>query len=124
MNMSRMTKYGAVALLSLGTLGGTAALAQTQAPAPIPAAPQAAAGTANQATPPSLTQAIAAAEAHAGGKAVEVEWDREHGPGMVEVNVMNPDGTKSEMMVNTADGSVQVKAGDNDRDNHEDEDEG
>lgn len=124
MNTSRMSKLGMAALLSLGAMGGTvaAAVAQTQ---PAPVAPQSAGAPMQQmaGTPPSLTQAIAIAEAQTGGTAVEADWDDRKGT-MVEVETVKADGTKAEVVVNTADGSVKVQAlDDNDHENGEDEDE-
>ncbi len=114
MKISKMTALGSAALLSLGVLGGTVATADAQALT----------GAANQVPqtsmdPQALTEAISAAEAQTGGKAVEADWE-DGQAGMVEVELMKPDGTTVTAMVNSADGSVQLMA----NDDTEDEDQG
>lgn len=56
--------------------------------------------------PQSITQAIAAAETAAGGKAMEADW--EDMPAAYHVEVVKPDGTLVDVIV-AADGTTQIK---------------
>ena len=56
--------------------------------------------------PQSITQAITAAEAAAGGKAMEADW--EDMPAAYHIEVVKPDGTLVDVIV-AADGTTQMK---------------
>ena len=92
-----------VALLALTAFGGTAALAETGGTENPMAEAQA-----FLASPTSLAQAIATAEAAAGGKVAAIEYQTgENGaPDLIMADVILADGTEKTVAINPADGKV------------------
>lgn len=99
----KRSKSIAAVLLALTAFGGTAALAES-AGAENPMAE----AKAFLASPTSLTQAIATAEAAAGGKVAGIEYQSgENGaPDLIMADVMLTDGTEKTVAINPADGKV------------------
>ena len=91
------------ALLALSLMAGTSAFAATQGTEDPMAEAQA-----FLASPTSLTQAIAAAEAAAGGKVSGIEYQTgENGaPDLIMADVVMADGTEKTVAINPADGKV------------------
>lgn len=105
MKRTTFLAMGTTALMSLGLLGGaaTVALADTS-----PAEAQF-----FLAAPGSLSAAVAAAEASTGGKAMSVDFEEDGtDAGMYEVEIVMPNGTVTEHLVNPADNSVKPKPAD------------
>ena len=99
----KRSKSIAAVLLALTAFGGTAALAES-AGAENPMAE----AKAFLSSPTSLTQAIATAEAAAGGKVAGIEYQSgENGaPDLIMADVMLTDGTEKTVAINPADGKV------------------
>ena len=93
----------AVALVALSAIGGTSAFAETQGTEDPMAEAQA-----FLASPTSLSQAIATAEAAATGKVSGIEYQSgENGaPDLIMANVVLVDGTEKTVAINPADGKV------------------
>lgn len=91
------------ALLALSLISGTSAFAETQGTVDPMAEAQA-----FLASPTSLSQAIAAAEAAAGGKVSSIEYQNgENGaPDLIMADVVLADGTEKTVAINPADGKV------------------
>jgi uncharacterized membrane protein YkoI len=91
------------ALLALSLISGASAFAQTQGTEDPMAEAQA-----FLASPTSLSQAIAAAEAAAGGKVSTIEYQSgESGaPDLIMADVVLADGTEKTVAINPADGKV------------------
>lgn len=97
---------GASALLALGLLGGVATIAA----ADQHAANDAAEAQAFLAAPGSIADAVKAAEANMGGKAMSASFESDGSTaGMYEVEIVMPDGAMMTAVVNPADGSVTAK---------------
>ena len=108
MKRKTILTLGSSALISLGLLGGatTMALADTSP----------AEAKAFLAAPGSLSAAITAAETSSGGKAMSADFESEGADsGMYEVEIVMPDGTVTEHLVNPADGSVKAAPADEDQ---------
>lgn len=60
--------------------------------------------------PKTLQQAVEAAEAASGGRALEGGWEEEDGSAHYEVKVLRPDGSKAKMAVDPATGQARVLA--------------
>lgn len=121
--MTMKTRIAAAGLLALSALGLATTAARADSHDGTDAAATAQAFAAATVT---LPEAIAAAEADTGGKAMAVEFDAgENGePAAFDVDVLMADGTMMEMVVNAADGTVAPdtdEAGD-DTDEGDDED--
>ena len=103
--MTMKTRIAAAGLLALSALGLATTAARADNHGDTDAAATAQAFAAATVT---LPQAIAAAEADTGGKAMAVEFDAgENGqPAAFDVDVLMADGTMMEMVVNAADGAV------------------
>ena len=91
------------ALLALSLISGTSAFAETQGKEDPMAEAQA-----FLASPTSLTQAIATAEAAAGGKVSGIEYQSgENGaPDLIMADVVLADGSEKTVAINPADGKV------------------
>ena len=91
------------ALLALSLISGASAFAETQGTEDPMAEAQA-----FLASPTSLSQAIAAAEAAAGGKVSAIEYQSgENGaPDLIMADVVLADGTEKTVAINPADGKV------------------
>jgi len=91
------------ALLALSLIAGTSAFAETQGTEKPMAEAQA-----FLASPTSLTQAIATAEAAAGGKVSGIEYQSgENGaPDLIMADVVLADGSEKTVAINPADGKV------------------
>lgn len=114
MKRNAILTLGTGALLSLGLLGGAASMAL--------AGTSAAEAKAFLAAPGSISAAISAAESSTGGKAMSAEFEEDGAAaGMYEVEIVMPDGTVSEHLVNPADNSVKLAPADAD-DNDEKDD--
>lgn len=104
--MTKKTSFGITgALLALGLITGTSAFAETNTKADPMAEAQA-----FLASPTSLTQAIVAAEAAAGGKVAGIEYQSgENGaPDLIMASVVLPDGSEKTVAINPADGKVMT----------------
>ena len=100
MKRNTILTLGSSALLSLGVLGGAATMAFADT---SPAEAQA-----FLAAPGSLSAAVSAAETQAGGKAMSADFENDGAEaGMYKVEIVMPDGTVSEHLVNPADNSVK-----------------
>ncbi len=105
MKRNAILALGTGALLSLGLLGGAASMAI--------AGTSVAEAKAFLAAPGSITAAISAAESSTGGKAMSADFEEDGAnAGMYEVEVVMPDGTVSEHLVNPADNSVKAAPAD------------
>ncbi|WP_323036433.1 hypothetical protein [Pararhodobacter sp.] len=116
MKRTTILALGTSTLMSLGLLGGAAtmALADTS-----PAEAQV-----FLAAPGSLTAAVSAAEASSGGKAMSAEFEEDGtDAGMYEVEIVMPDGSVAEYLVNPADNSVRLMPADTDDGDDDDENE-
>ena len=93
------------ALLALSLISGTSAFAEAQATEDPMAEAQA-----FLASPTSLSQAIATAEAAAGGKVSGIEYQSgENGaPDLIMADVVLADGTEKTVAINPADGKVMI----------------
>ena len=93
------------ALLALSLIAGTSAFAETPA---VGSEDPMAEAQAFLASPTSLSQAIAAAEAAAGGKVSAIEYQSgENGaPDLIMADVVLADGTEKTVAINPADGKV------------------
>jgi uncharacterized membrane protein YkoI len=91
------------ALLALSLISGTSAFAETQGVEDPMAEAQS-----FLASPTSMSQAIAAAEAAAGGKVSSIEYQSgENGaPDLIMADVVLADGTEKTVAINPADGKV------------------
>lgn len=113
MKRNAIFTLGTGALLSLGLLGGAASMAL--------AGTSAAEAQAFLAAPGSLSAAISAAESSTGGKAMSADFEEDGAnAGMYEVEIVMPDGTVSEHLVNPADNSVKPAPADEDHDEKDD----
>ena len=92
-----------VALVALSAIGGTSAFAETTGTEEPMAEAQA-----FLASPTSLSQATATAEAAAGGKVSGIEYQKgENGaPDLIMADVVLADGTEKTVAINPADGKV------------------
>ncbi len=112
MKRTTILTLGSSALMSLGLLAGAATMAAADT--------SAAEAKVFLAAPGSISAAISAAEAKSGGKAMSAEFEEDGtNAGMYEVEIVMPDGTMSEHLVNPADNSV--KAAPTDKDDTENE---
>ena len=93
------------ALLALSLIGGTSAFAETPA---VGIEDPMAEAQAFLASPTSLSQAIAAAEAASGGKVSTIEYQSgENGaPDLIMADVVLADGSEKTVAINPADGKV------------------
>lgn len=110
------------ALLALSLIPSTSAFAETQSTEDPVAEAQA-----FLASPTSLSQAIAAAEAAAGGKVSSIEYQSgENGaPDLIIADVVLADGTEKTVAINPADGKVMnVTLAENDQQGDEEDGEG
>ena len=96
------------ALLALSLISGTSAFAETPIIEPGGAEDPMAEAQAFLASPTSLSQAIATAEAAAGGKVSGIEYQSgENGaPDLIMADVVLTDGTEKTVAINPADGKV------------------
>ena len=96
------------ALLALSLISGTSAFAETPIIETQGAEDPMAEAQAFLASPTSLSQAIATAEAAAGGKVSGIEYQSgENGaPDLIMANVLLADGTEKTVAINPADGKV------------------
>ena len=107
MKRTTILTLGSSALMSLGLLAGAATMAAADT--------SAAEAKAFLAAPGSISAAINAAEAQSGGKAMSAEFEEDGTTvGMYEVEIVMPDGTVSEHLVNPADNSVKAAPTDDD----------
>ncbi len=108
MTMTPIIKtFGASALLALGLLGGAATIAAADQHS---SSNDAAEAQAFLAAPGTIGDAIKAAEANTGGKAMSASFESDGTTaGMYEVEIVKPDGTMMTAIVNPADGSVTAK---------------
>ncbi|WP_323005018.1 hypothetical protein [Pseudorhodobacter sp.] len=108
MKRNTILALGSTALMSLGLLtGATMALADTSP----------AEAKAFLAAPGSLSAAVSAAETSTGGKAMSADFEEDGADaGMYEVEIVMPDGTVTEHLVNPADNSVKLAPADDDKD--------
>jgi hypothetical protein len=114
MTRNAILTLGTGALLSLGLLGGAASMAI--------AGTSAAEAKAFLAAPGSLSAAINAAETSTGGKAMSADFEEDGAnAGMYEVEIVMPDGTMSEHLVNPADNTVKAAPADDDHDEKDDD---
>ena len=124
MNRNTITKISASALLALGLVGGAATMASADSHSKSGDAEEAQSFLAASG---SIADAIAAAEAQSGGKAMTAEFESD-GPdaGWYKVELALADGSVSELLVNPADGTVKVAPADDmdhdGADNESDED--
>ncbi|MGR3723723.1 hypothetical protein LGT41_0015665 [Abyssibius alkaniclasticus] len=110
MKRNTITKIGASALLALGLVGGAATMASANSHSK---AGDTAEAQSFLAASGSIADAIAAAEAQSGGKAMTAEFESD-GPdaGWYKVELALADGSVSELLVNPADGTVKVAPAD------------
>lgn len=117
MKRNTLRALGSSALISLSLLGGAATMAYADT---SPAEAQA-----FLAAPGSLSAAITAAEAKTGGKAMSAGFEEDGAnAGMYDVEIVMPDGTVAEYLVNPADNSVKPAPADDDKDDDGDKDGG
>lgn len=104
--MTPKSKIAAAGLLALSALG-LATVAGAQATTP-PSGDNAAEAQAFAGASVPLAQAVSAAEAQGGGKVMSIDFDEAHDgkPSAWEVEVLMPDGTVTNLLVNAADGTV------------------
>ena len=97
------------ALLALSLISGTSAFAETPIIETGSAEDPMAEAQAFLASPTSLTQAIATAEAAAGGKVLGIEYQSgENGaPDLIMADVVLADGSEKTVAINPADGKVK-----------------
>ena len=110
------------ALMALSLMSGNSAFAETKGTEdPMEEA------QAFMASPTSMSQAIAAAEAAAGGKVSGIEFQsgEDGAPNLIMAEVVLADGTEKTVAINPADGKVMnVTQDENDREGEEDSDGG
>lgn len=110
------------ALMALSLMSGNSAFAETKGTEdPMEEA------QAFMASPTSMSQAIAAAEAAAGGKVSGIEFQsgEDGAPNLIMAEVVLADGTEKTVAINPADGKVMnVIQDENDREGEEDSDGG
>ncbi|WP_415183445.1 PepSY domain-containing protein [Phaeovulum sp.] len=112
MKRNAILTLGSAALMSLGLLGGAVTMASADT---SPAEAQA-----FLAAPGSLSAAVSAAETSTGGKAMSADFEEDGvDAGMYEVEIVMPDGTVTEHLVNPADNSVKAAPADDDKDEKE-----
>ena len=112
MKRNTILALGSSALMSLGLLAGAATIATADT--------SAAEAQAFLAAPGSLSAAISAAEMQTGGKAMSADFEEDGAnAGMYEVEIVMPDGTVSEHLVNPADNSVKPAPADEDQKENE-----
>ncbi|MBB3996107.1 hypothetical protein GGR95_003775 [Sulfitobacter undariae] len=116
MKRNTIIALGSSALMSLSLIAGAATIASADTSVEE--------AQAFLAAPGSISAAINAAETSTGGKAMSADFEEDGAnAGMYEVEVVMPDGTTSEHLVNPADNSVTVAPEDNDDEDHHDKDE-
>ncbi len=112
MKRNTILALGSTALMSLSLLGGAATMALADT-SPAEA-------KAFLAAPGSLSAAISAAETSTGGKAMSADFEEDGAnAGMYEVEIVMPDGTVSEHLVNPADNAVKLAPADEDKKENE-----
>ena len=114
MNRKTIVNLGSSTLICLGMLGGAATMSA--------AGTSPAEAKAFLAAPGSLSAAVGAAEKSTGGKAMSATFEEDGAaPGVYEVEIVMPDGTVSDHLVNPADNSVKAAPADEE---HDENDEG
>ncbi len=112
MKRNTILALGSSALISLAMLGGAATMASADT--------SAAEAKAFLAAPGSLSAAISAAETSSGGKAMSADFEEDGAnAGMYEVEIVMPDGTVSEHLVNPADNTVKAAPAEEDETENE-----
>lgn len=115
MKRNTILTLGSSALMSLGLIAGAATMAHAET--------SAAEAKAFLAAPGSLSAAVSAAETQSGGKAMSADFeDNGANAGMYEVEVVMPDGTVSDHLVNPADNSVTAAPADEDHNENNEND--
>ncbi len=115
MKRTTILTLGSGALMSLGLLAGAATIASADT--------SAAEAKAFLAAPGSISAAISAAEAQSGGKAMSADFEEDGAnAGMYEVEIVMPDGTVSEHLVNPADNSVKAAPAEDETENKNEND--
>lgn len=105
MKRNTILSVGSSALISLAMLGGAATMASADT--------SAAEAQAFLAAPGSLSAAVSAAEASTGGKAMSAEFEDDGAnAGMYEVEIVMPDGTVTDHLVNPADNLIKAAPAD------------
>jgi len=110
MKRTTITRTAAAGIIALSALGGSMAYAAAEANSP---ASDAAELQQFVAANPSVAKLIADVETKTGGKVTGISHeDMKGAKGMFGVEVTKADGTRSEYIVNPADGSMKVAAND------------
>jgi hypothetical protein len=115
MKRNTILALGSTALMSLGLFGGATMALSDTSPAEA---------NAFLAAPGSLSAAVSAAETSTGGKAMSADFENDGADaGMYQVEIVMPDGTVTEHLVNPADNSVKLAPADDDKGDNEEKDE-